>query len=63
MAVLTAEKPRGDAGNGRAGGAQVPESARVQQARARGAASGHRPGTSRRAGGGRQSPRSPASST
>ena len=36
MAVLTAEKPRGAAsGNGGGRGAQVPESARVQQARAR----------------------------
>src|ERR1700704_3746007 len=41
VAVLTAEKPRGNGpgGNGRtAGGAQVPESARVKEARARSAA-------------------------
>jgi len=54
MAVLTAEKPRGSSPTS-AGGAQVPESARVQQARA--AAAGPRPGAAPAqpaAGGGRQ---------
>jgi ATP-binding protein involved in chromosome partitioning len=57
LAVLTAEKPRGaTSGNGGGGGTQVPESARVQQARARtsGAAAPAAAPTQPAAAGGRQ---------
>ncbi len=57
LAVLTAEKPRGaPSGNGGGRGAQVPESARVQQARARtsGAAAPASAPTQPAATGGRQ---------
>jgi ATP-binding protein involved in chromosome partitioning len=57
VAVLTAEKPRGTGpgANGRtAGGAQVPESARVKEARARSAAPTVPPGPAAAPGGGKR---------